>query len=75
MKLQNDDDTLGEIASREDAEAIRESIRGDEFKYGVASNALDYALSGDERHLVYLSPRDRKRATALAAEIRAAFGT
>lgn len=74
MKLLHEGESLGEIASRHDAEAIRESMQGREFRYGVVSNALDFALSGDERHLAYLSPRDRRRAEALAAEVASTFG-
>jgi hypothetical protein len=69
VNLTHDDETLGEIRSRADAVAVRESIRGREFKYGIVSNALDFALTADERHLVYLSPRDRRRAEDLAREI------
>jgi len=39
------------------------------------SNALDFALSGDEHHLVYLSPRDRRRAEDLGREIERAIST
>lgn len=74
MNLTHDDETLGEIRSRADAAAIRESIRGRDFKYGLVSNALDFALTGDERHLVYLSPRDRRKAEELAREIVTAMG-
>ena len=73
MELRHDSEVLGNLASRRDAEAVRESIRGKEFRYGIVSNALDYALSGDERDLVYLSPRDRRRAEELAKQIREAI--
>jgi hypothetical protein len=73
LKLTHDDELLGEITSRADAEALRESIRGKEYLHGVVSNALDFALSGDDRHLAYLSPRDRKLAAELAAEIARTF--
>lgn len=72
MRLIHDDESLGEITSRADAEALRESIRGNEYRYGIVSNALDFALSGDDRHLVYLSPRDRRKAEELAREIKEA---
>jgi hypothetical protein len=74
VKLTHDDESSGEIHSRGDAETLRESIRGQEYRYGIVSNAIDFALSGDERHLVYLSPRDRRRAEELAREIVAAMG-
>jgi hypothetical protein len=74
LNLTHDGRTLGEVTSRADAESIRETIRGEEFRHGVVSNALDFALSGDERHLVYLSPRDRRKAEELARQIRDAFG-
>jgi len=73
MEITHNDTPLGTIASRSDAETLRESMRGSEFRYGIVSNALDFALSGDERHLVYLSPRDRRRAEELATEIRNAI--
>ncbi len=69
MILKHDEQTLGEITSRTTAEAIRVSIRGKEFRFGVVSNAIDFALSGDARHLAYLSPKDRRNAEAMAREI------
>jgi hypothetical protein len=74
MKLTHDDEALGDVQSRTDAEAIREKIRGSEFRYGIVSNALDFALTGDARHLVYLSPRDRRRAEELAEAIAKVIG-
>lgn len=74
MRLTHDGNLLGEITSRADAEAIREKIRGEEFRHGVVSNALDSVLSGSEKHLVYLSPRDRRKAEELAGQIRNAIG-
>ena len=44
MNLSHDGTMLGEIASRADAEALREAMRGREFRFGVVSNALDFAL-------------------------------
>ena len=74
MKLVHEEVSLGEITSRSDAESIRESMRGAEFSYGMVSNALDFALSGDDQCLVYLSPRDRRKAEELARAIREAIG-
>ena len=61
---------LGEVDSVEDLRAVRESIRGREFKYGIVSNALDFVLTDDDQCLIYLSPRDRKRAEEMAEEIQ-----
>lgn len=67
------DRVLGEVSTLDDARRLREEIRGREYQWGVVSNALDVVIDGNEGHLAYLSPRDRRAAETEIAAIRAAI--